>query len=336
VDVRQIDPDDEAAFDAFYGVLHETDVERWPNVSGWTRSEVHVMASADAAASRYDCLVARVGNATVGICLLERSQRDNTHELKLDIRVLPTHRRLGIGRALAGLAEQIGREDGRMTMCHICEVPTAQLPGHPSVPFAQSLGFASVQTGHVRHLSLPVPPERREQLWKEAHAASVGYRILTFTSPWPEEFLDDQCALWRRMSTDAPHGDEQHEEEVWDVARVEEMDAMLAAQGRSKLTAVAQHEASGRLVAYSELVVSKEQPAEAWQWATLVAREHRGHRLGMAVKLANLDYLRQQVPAATLVTTGNAQENAPMIAVNDMIGFQVVATGTFWRKQLAV
>jgi hypothetical protein len=32
--------------------------------------------------------------------------------------------------------------------------------------------------------------------------------------------------------------------------------------------------------------------------------------------------------------TGNASENAPMIAVNEMLGFEVVAEGTFWQKEL--
>jgi hypothetical protein len=38
----------------------------------------------------------------------------------------------------------------------------------------------------------------------------------------------------------------------------------------------------------------------------------------------------------TLISTGNAQENTPMIAVNDLLGFVVVATGTFWQKELVL
>jgi hypothetical protein len=34
-----------------------------------------------------------------------------------------------------------------------------------------------------------------------------------------------------------------------------------------------------------------------------------------------------------VVTTGNARENGPMIALNDMLGFEVVADGTFWQKE---
>jgi hypothetical protein len=136
------------------------------------------------------------------------------------------------------------------------------------------------------------------------------------------------------MSTDAPSGDLSFEEEVWDAARVEESNRLLALQGVRKLVAVAQHVASGRLVAFSELALPQDHPSEAWQWATLVLREHRGRRLGLAVKLANLDHLAAAFPEVRVITTGNAGENAPMIAVNDMLGFEVAADGTFWQKEL--
>jgi hypothetical protein len=138
------------------------------------------------------------------------------------------------------------------------------------------------------------------------------------------------------MSTDEPSGDDRREEQVWDAARVEESEAFMAAQGKVKVVAVVQHVGSGRLVAFSELALPQDHPTEAWQLMTLVLREHRGHRLGLAVKLATLGCLEASFPGVTLVVTGNAQENAPMIAVNEMLGFEVVADGTFWQKELGV
>jgi RimJ/RimL family protein N-acetyltransferase len=62
---------------------------------------------------------------------------------------------------------------------------------------------------------------------------------------------------------------------------------------------------------------------------------HRGHRLGLAVKLANLDLLAQRAPKVELIVTGNASVNAPMIAVNEMMGFEVAGQGMFWQKHLS-
>jgi GNAT superfamily N-acetyltransferase len=160
------------------------------------------------------------------------------------------------------------------------------------------------------------------------------YRTLAFVAPWPEEFLDDHCALLRVMSTDEPAGDGERQAEHWDEARLRENDELDAARGATMLAAVAQHIPSGRLVAMTELSVSEHSPGEAWQQITVVHPDHRGHRLGLAVKLANLDLLAERAPDVHVVTTGNASVNAPMIAVNDMMGFEIFSEGAFWQKRL--
>jgi GNAT superfamily N-acetyltransferase len=71
-----------------------------------------------------------------------------------------------------------------------------------------------------------------------------------------------------------------------------------------------------------------------WQHDTLVTREHRGHGLGFAMKVANLAALEQRFAAARCVSTWNAAENAPMIAVNDEMGFEVAARSNYWLKNL--
>ena len=83
-----------------------------------------------------------------------------------------------------------------------------------------------------------------------------------------------------------------------------------------------------------ELLVDPDVPAEAWQLETLVLPAHRGSRLGLAVKLANLDALAGAAPAVRRITTGNAAVNDPMIAVNDMKGFSVAGAGHFWQREL--
>jgi hypothetical protein len=35
-----------------------------------------------------------------------------------------------------------------------------------------------------------------------------------------------------------------------------------------------------------------------------------------------------------VIVTGNASVNTPMIAVNDMMGFEVASEGNFWQKDL--
>ena len=170
--------------------------------------------------------------------------------------------------------------------------------------------------------------------WSPGRVDAGDYRVLTFEGAWPAEYLDDRCALYLSMSTDEPHGDDGHEEEIWDAERLGEVDALRVARHVRTLTAVARHLPSGRLVACTELSIGADSPGQAWQMLTVVDPRHRGHRLGLAIKLANLELLADRAPEARLVITGNAAVNVPMIAVNEMMGFGVAGKGNFWQKRL--
>jgi GNAT superfamily N-acetyltransferase len=335
VEIRRIDASEAQAFEAWFVILRLTDQECWKDVPGWDERVVRAFAEERGGASEFHLLSAvDQSGSTLGIGYMELPQRDNRHTAGLDIRIHPDHRRRGIGSAMAAEIERRALDDGRTVLNCLIEVPTHMVGTEPSAAFARSLGFEATQYGNRRSLSLPTESGRLSELRHEVARASSGYRALTFVGPWPAEFVEDQCEMERRMSTDQPQGDVTAEEQVWDAVRIAEMDALLAVQGLTKLSAVAQHIETGRLVAFTQIVISEARPTEAWQWATLVLKEHRGHRLGLAVKLANLDQLAAVLPSARRVITGNAQSNAPMIAVNDMLGFEVVGTGTFWQKRL--
>jgi GNAT superfamily N-acetyltransferase len=229
-----------------------------------------------------------------------------------------------------------GRADGRLVLNSIVDAPLDRAADDASRFFAPMVGFEPMLSGNIRHLTVPMRDTRMAELRAEVTRArdADDYRVLTFEAPWPADYLDDQCALFQCMSTDEPHGDDGHEEEIWDAERVGENDDLRAARGARYLIAVAQHVASGRLVACTELCIGAESPGQAFQMLTVVEPEHRGHRLGLAMKLANLDLLARSASDVRVVVTGNASVNAPMIAVNDMMGFEIASEGNFWQKDL--
>ena len=88
---------------------------------------------------------------------------------------------------------------------------------------------------------------------------------------------------------------------------------------------MARHRATGRIVALSELVAPRSRPDGLIdQWDTIVLSEHRGHRLGMRVKAANLIAVRDALPEASAIITWNAEENRHMLDVNEALGFRPV------------
>jgi GNAT superfamily N-acetyltransferase len=337
VHVRRIQPDDEAGLAESADVLRASDKDMWPDLEGFSRRDIRAYAQFRGTSRRYDMLAAGDrGGPILGVVLMERSLVDNLHAVEVTVAVHPAHRRRGVGTALVAGMGEAAAADGREVLNSIVDVPLSVAAHHASRSFAPKVGFTPTLGGNTRHLRLPVDPARLDQLRGVVAGArdAADYRTVTFDAPWPEELMEDHGELLRRMSTDEPAGDSEREEEFWDERRLRESEELLAARGASKFVAVSQHAPSGRVVAMSEILVGADTPAQAWQAVTVVDRAHRGHRLGLAVKIANLDALAARAPAVRLIVTGNAAVNAPMIAVNDMMGFEVAGEGMFWQKRL--
>lgn len=173
-----------------------------------------------------------------------------------------------------------------------------------------------------------------ERAAADAEAAATGYRLVSWTPPTPDHLVAGYCDLMSRMSTDAPAGGLVWDAERWDAARLRRHEKSILDGGRFGSIMAAEHVASGRLVAFTELFVDAARTGITEQAATLVRRDHRGHRLGLWVKAANLLAWRALAPDSPGVSTSNAEENRHMLAINEALGFVPVSYTGGWKKVL--
>ncbi|MGO9219733.1 MAG: GNAT family N-acetyltransferase, partial [Streptosporangiaceae bacterium] len=94
-------------------------------------------------------------------------------------------------------------------------------------------------------------------------------------------------------------------------------------------------QAPGGLAALTQLTVDPAMPEWGFQELTAVARPHRGHRLGLLLKLAMLDLLAGSEPQLTQIITRNAAGNDHMIAINDQLGFEMLGQWLSWELDVA-
>ncbi len=292
--------------------------------------------------------VARDRAGVAGVAFCYAALRDNLDSAWLRVEVPPQRRRRGIGSALLARVEECAAGYGR----HIFQSSTEHPEGFasskllfpvtgaggipesaPGAAFALRHGYRLEQTTRFSVLDL-----KGNQDWSDAEAeaqriAGSDYEVLTWTDQCPAELLDQMAAIMGRMSTDSPAGGLEIEAERWDAARVREVEATAREQGQIGLTAVARHRRSGELAAYTTIYVNPEKPWVADQDDTLVIRRHRGHRLGMLIKIANLRRLRERFPVVERVMTFNAEENEHMLAINVTLGFRPAGYDGEWQKR---
>lgn len=256
--------------------------------------------------------------------------RDNPHLANGELAVLPDRRRRGYGGALFDALVAVAREAGRRTV--VLEAAGPLDGTNPAEAFLAARGAAPALASIRRELALAGLDEARlAELQADALARSTGYRVVAWVDRAPDELVDDAAALMGRMATDAPMGELDWGAETWDAARYREKEEQAQRRGCVRVATGAVHEASGRMVAYTDIGVYPSQPALAEQWDTIVAPAHRGRRLGLLVKLANLRLLRATVPGVERVTTWNAASNAYMVPINEALGFRAVERGNEWQ-----
>jgi GNAT superfamily N-acetyltransferase len=291
-------------------------------------------------------LVARVGDEIVGRGTYETQTGESADTAWVSVEVLADHRGKGIGTALAERVEAVVAEEGKVKAIAYIGIQDVDGPrltsptGFGSVPlenrdvkFLIARGYSFEQVERMSRLPLPVAG--LEDLVAAATATSgPEYRIVTWHGRTPEKWRGDVAILGTRMSTDAPSAGLEEPEDVWTVERVLEGDARAEASGLDRLVAAVEHVPTGALAGFTMLAVPPIPTRAVAQYATLVLREHRGHRLGMLLKVANLEHLERVHPGRPSVTTFNAEENRYMLDVNEAVGFVGIGFEAAWRKDL--
>lgn len=285
------------------------------------------------------------GMVATGIAYL--SLADNTDSAEVSLAVRPDRRREGLGSQLLERMRSDLRADGRTILTSFHESPVSHHRSRIRDPhLATRSGVGSVPAtlpaaGFLTSQGFDLLQLERCSVAPTAQAAGIsvgelnpGYHLLTWTGPTPEEHLGVMAALRRKMSTDTPAAAEFGDEEVWDAARVRALDQRRAEAGEEWHTALALAEVGVPPAGFTEVCAYPDRPRIGWQGGTLVAIEHRGHRLGAHLKIANHAALSRD-STVERVYTWNAVENSWMLAINDLAGFATHAWTGVWKQRLA-
>jgi GNAT superfamily N-acetyltransferase len=253
---------------------------------------------------------------------------DNTHLGSVKVTVDPQVRRRGLGRRLFEVGVERVRAERRRTLLASCVAQTA------GEAFLKAIGLDQVYEEIYRRqdlVTLDWPRLDREYARALSHAE--GYELVRVPGAVPAELLDGVVAMTEAIN-DAPTEEMDFEDEVFSPERIRSFETAVEARGDRLYRLVARERATSTLAGHTMVEVDGDMPWDANQLDTSVLRAHRGHRLGILLKIGMLHWLREEEPQLRTVLTGNAASNSHMIGVNELLGYHVVAKELEWQRSL--
>jgi GNAT superfamily N-acetyltransferase len=272
--------------------------------------------------------VTREGSRIVGVLEVELPSWDNTHVGFVAVTIDPTARRRGLGRLLFDAGVERVRAEGRSLVLSECFDET------PGMAFLEGMGFEQASVAANRRQDLTAARwTDLDELYADAEAHADGYELVRIAGQTPEDMLSAVATLSESIN-DAPTDDLDIEDEAFPPERIRAMEVAQQARGQRLYRLLARHRDTGELAGHTMVGVEVERPWFGSQLDTSVARGHRGHRLGLLLKIAMLRWLGDAEPQLRDLSTWNAESNSHMVRVNEAMGYAVVLRAVEWQRRI--
>ena len=173
------------------------------------------------------------------------------------------------------------------------------------------------------------------QTWVDrAPERAADYHLVELETPFREEHVEQYCELMFQMNT-APMEDFEMDDEVMTPEMWRSMEKMLEVSDKDLMTIIAVHSETGEYVGSTSIQTDRLDPAQAWQWETVVHPDHRNKGLGRWLKGANVLRAIADYPEMERVDTWNAGSNEPMLNINVAMGFKPILITNAWQGDTA-
>lgn len=272
--------------------------------------------------------IARSGDDVVGrLAIWQNKSGSNETTREVDLQVHAAHRRRGVGRALfaAGVARL--PVDGSVKLVE--SWTTTRVPS--GMAFAERLG--AKKGLHMRVSQLDLRAVDRALMREWASRDPRGYRLEVVEGEVPDALMAPALDALRAINRMPREGLEM-EDWVFSEQHIRDWERQRTARGQVQWLLLAVEEATGRGAGFTNVVFDPRVPVIVHQGGTAVDPDHQGRDLGKWLKARMVERILSGLPEATHIRTDNAGTNAPMLAINDRMGFREAWWGDVWQLPL--
>ncbi|WP_110514468.1 GNAT family N-acetyltransferase [Herpetosiphon llansteffanensis] len=258
----------------------------------------------------------------------------NRNLADLNLAVLPAYRGRGLARGLLQAIQPTLVEAERNVLVSATTQSVAA-----GEHFAQKVGAEARLKTHVNQLILAELDHQLVQQWLEqSQHLGERFELGLWQGPYPEAELAAIVDLYTVMNQQ-PYDDLEYEPIQFTPSQLRELEQTQMANGMQRWTYYVRERSTQALAGFTEIFWHRERPHVVQQGDTGVFEHYRNHGLGRWLKAAMVDYIRHELPMVQFVRTTNANSNAPMLKINQALGFKPYLSQTMWqlsREQLAV
>lgn len=238
---------------------------------------------------------------------------ENRHIAQAEIKVAKAHRGQGIARALLQTLLAAAAAHEATTIQGAASHPA----GHA---FCKHFGgIAAIEEAENR-LKLAEVDWNMIQAWQtEGPARAPGVRVESFSDA-PEADLQAYALVYTEVMNQQPLGKIENQMVITPQSRRVQEEELR--KKRIEWHTKVSREPDGAISGLTEMYYSPDEPHRIFQGLTGVAARFRGRGLGKWLKAEMLLEVRGRYPQLRYVATGNADVNAPMLSINQRMGFR--------------
>lgn len=269
------------------------------------------------------------GNAIAELFLNTEPNEENSHLFEFQLHVLQPYRNRGYAKLLLPkLVTFADKHKRRLAQSFTSSrVPAGQ-------GFAKYLNAHSGYNASINQLVIEEVDKDLLRSWLSIkEVASKDFEMGFWGNVYPEDEIQAIAELIDVMNT-APKEDLDMKDAKTKPEVLRQSEAYMQARAIERNVLYVRHRESQELAGYTQAYWEPELPDVIDQGDTGVLPKYRGNQLGKWLKAAMLEKILKERPTIKFIRTGNAASNAPMLAINHAMGFELYVSEVVWQIEV--